>query len=69
MFDTVFVLVGWEHSVGCGCVANTVLAEFWANIIGDTEKQFIGNDWLAVSQQYFYDLTQPSHLNMICVYS
>ena len=25
-----------RHSVGCCCVADTVLAEFWANMVGNT---------------------------------
>ncbi len=41
VLNTVFVLVSWEHSVGC-CVADTVLAEFWGNMAGNTTNLLAG---------------------------
>ena len=40
VLNTVFVLVRWERRVGC-CVADTVLAEFWGNKVGDTDFRFM----------------------------
>ena len=55
VLNTVFVVVSWEHCVGC-CVANTVLAEFWGNTVRDTDFRYMLSA-LAVSEAVGNDVT------------